>query len=261
MKIIFIGGTHGRHLYYANAVHNTFGLAGIISETRENIVPKPPNGLQKIDHDNFIKHFENRDNAEKKFFGNQSSPDCKTISVEPENLSGKESVRFINEIKPDIVLTFGCKIIKKPLFSVLPKHTLNLHMGLSPQYRGTATLFWPFYFMEPTYAGSTFHYLVSETDAGDVVHQSIPEIKKGDKIHDVACRAVIQSVADILILLDMFKDKGEWKFYKQKTTGKNFLSSDFKPEHLRIIYNLFGDDMVTQYLEGTLSSRKPNLIR
>jgi hypothetical protein len=261
MKIIFIGGTHNRHLYYANAIHKTFGLSGIISETRENILPKPPSGIEKIDHDNFIKHFKNRDDAEKKFFGEQSAPDCKTISVKPEHLSGDESVQFIKEINPDVVLTFGCKIIKESLSSALPKHTINLHMGLSPRYRGTATLFWPFYFMEPTYAGSTFHYLTPETDAGDIIHQSTPELKKEDKIHDVACKAVIQSVTDMLVLLEIFKNNGGWKSRKQKSTGKNFIGLDFKPEHLRVIYNLFNDDIVARYLDGTLSSRKPKLIR
>ncbi len=52
-----------------------------------------------------------------------------------------------------------------------------------------------------------------------------------------------------------------WKSYKQQGTGKNFLSSDFKPEHLRVIYNVFDNDVVGEYLGGNLKSKTPKLVR
>lgn len=35
------------------------------------------------------------------------------------------------------------------------------------------------------------------------------------------------------------------------------LYKQFKPEHLRVIYNLFNDDMVKKYLDGKLQSKIP----
>lgn len=113
--------------------------------------------------------------------------------------------------------------------------------------------------MEPNYAGSTFHYIVSEPDAGDIIHQSIPKLEKNDTIHDVACKTIIQSTQDALKLLKIFNEKKCWQKFFQKGTGKNFFQSDFKPEHLRVIYNIFNDDMVKIYLEGRLKSKTPNL--
>ena len=40
------------------------------------------------------------------------------------------------------------------------------------------------------------------------------------------------------------------KAFKQKGTGKNFLESDFKPEHLRVIYDQFNDQMVDEFLQN-----------
>jgi len=115
--------------------------------------------------------------------------------------------------------------------------------------------------MEPTYAGTTFHYIVAEPDAGEIIHQVVPPLDPKDGIHDVACKAVIQSTQDAVQLLEIYQSAGSWKRHKQRSTGKNFLSSDFKPEHLRVIYNVFDDDMVRRYLEGKLISKQPQLFR
>jgi methionyl-tRNA formyltransferase len=183
------------------------------------------------------------------------------LEIRPERLNSAEVVGFVKKTKPDATFIFGASLIKEPLLSTLPHNTLNLHLGISPRYRGAATLFWPFYFLEPPYAGSTFHYIVGEPDAGDIVHQAVPHLDIRDGIHDVACKTVIVSAHEALALIEILRDKGRWKTRKQRSTGKNFLASDFKPEHLRVIYNQFNDDIVKYYLEGKLKSKTPNLVR
>ena len=178
-----------------------------------------------------------------------------------EDLNSPESAEFVRRIAPDIALIFGCSLIKDPLKSALPPLTVNLHLGLSPWYRGGATLFWPFYFMEPNFAGSTFHFIVNEPDAGDIIHQSVPELSSEDGIHDVACKTVVASSEDAVRLLKIAAAGGRWDRYRQKGTGKNFLRSDFRPEHLRVIYNVFNDDMVRHFLDGNIKTRQLKLVR
>ncbi len=261
MKIVWLGGSHPRHLYYINKICEKFELAGAVIEVRENLLPTPPDGLEDIDRENFIKHFNNRELAEKKYFGDQKFPDCSIHKVEHGEINTPESAEFVKSINPDLVLIFGCGLVKSPITEVLPAHTVNLHLGLSPRYRGAATLFWPFYFLEPTYSGSTFHYIVSEPDAGEIIHQVTPQLFEDDGIHDVACRTVVQSALEAQQLLKIFEEKGGWVTRKQKATGKNFLASDFIPQHLRLIYNLYNDDIVRQYLSGKLKCKTPNLYR
>ena len=261
MKILFIGGNHPRHLYYANKINEKFPFSGTILQMRENLLPNTDICLDEHDKQNFLKHFSNREKLEKKYFGEQKLPECVTLKISKDELNSEKSSKFVNEIRPDLVLIFGCGLIKDPLFSTLPKESINLHLGLSPRYRGSATLFWPFYFMEPNFAGSTFHYIISEPDAGNLIHQSTPKLEINDTIHDVACKTVIQSTEDVLKLLKIYKENRRWKKFTQKGTGKNFLQNDFKPEHLRVIYDVFDDDMVKKYLNGKLKSKNPNLIK
>lgn len=261
MRILWIGGTHPRHLYYINTIHKAFPLAGAIVERRENLVPEPPPDLAEIDRANFFRHFDTRAKAESAYFGHPSLPECPRLEVTGETLNSDGSVEFVRSIQPDLVLVFGSGMIRLPLANALPEHTINLHLGLSPRYRGAATLFWPFYFLEPPYAGTTFHYIVQEPDAGDIIHQVVPKLSPDDGIHDVACKAVVASAREAIPLLEIFQQRGQWERHAQRATGKNFLASDFKPEHLRMIYNAFNDDMVRLYLEGRLKSKVPKLVR
>jgi methionyl-tRNA formyltransferase len=261
MKILWITGSHPRHLFYVNTINKAFPVSGGIMQRRENIVPKPPEGIAETDRLNFIRHFKNRDIAEQKYFKGQPAPDCPILEVTKDDINSARSIEFVKKIKPDIALTFGCELVREPLMSALPRDTINLHLGLSPRYRGAATLFWPFYFLEPPYAGATFHYIVAEPDAGDIVHHVVPELSPEDNIHDVACKCVVQSALDMVRLLEIFASDGGWKSHRQKSTGKNFLGSDFKPQHLRMIYNVYNDDIVREYLEGRLVSKKPKLVR
>ena len=218
--------------------------------------------MKNIDAINFAKHFTKRANAEAIHFGDTDIKiiKCNKLEVSEENLNSQNSIDFIEKINPDIVLLFGTGLIKEQLFSTLPKNTINLHLGLSPRYRGAATLFWPFYFLEPQFAGSTFHHIISEPDAGDIIHQLVPKLEKGDSLHDVACKVILESTEICIKLVRKFSETGYWKTYKQKSSGKIFLEKDFSAHHLRIIYNTFSDDIVDFFLESKSTQKKPFLF-
>jgi len=261
MKYLIIGGDHPRHLHYLNSIVNNATVVGAILEKRESFIPEPPEGLEKKDHENFIRHFENREKYELEFFGKEKKlPECPIHYVIEETLSNEESVKFIKKLKPDVVFIFGTGMIREPLYSSLPKLKINLHLGISPRYRGSATLFWPFYFLEPNWAGSTFHLITDEPDAGDIIHQSLPVLEKGDTIHEIACKVVQQSAIDVKMIIDTLERGRELVLHKQKGTGKNFLTRDFIPQHLRIIYDLYDDDIVNQFLDKKITPRNPNPI-
>lgn len=258
-RIMWIGGNQPRHLYYINEINKEFPVAGGIMLDRGNPIPTMDPLLAPKDQRNMTKHFWDRMEAEEKYFGTQPTPDFPILKVNKDEMSSLNSVDFVNNIKPDIVLVFGAAMIREPLFSALPKDTINLHLGLSPRYRGAATLFWPFYMLEPNWAGSTFHYIVNTPDGGDIIHQVTPDLEETDGIHDVACKTILKSTIEAVSLLKTF---GNWKTYTQKPeAGKNFLESDFKPQHLRLIYNVYNNDIVKRYLNGEIKSKPVKLYR
>jgi len=258
-RIGWVGGDQPRHLYYINEIAKEFPVMGGIMQTRGNAVPTIEASADAKDKSNWTRHFWDRLQAEEKYFGKQEDPKFPLLKVNKEELNSLNSVDFMENIMPDIVLVFGSGMIREPLMSALPKDTINLHLGLSPRYRGAATLFWPFYMLEPNWAGTTFHYIVDTPDGGDIIHQVTPKLDKDDGIHDVACKNVLESTKEACRLLKMYPD---WIKYPQKPEGgKNFLESDFKPQHLRMIYNIYNNDIVKRYLNGEINSKEPKLRR
>lgn len=258
MRIMWIGGSHPRHLFYINKIADDYEVHGALIQKRSGMMPKPPIHLKQRERQLWQKHFEERYQAESKYFGFQMSPDTEVLEVEPHELESKQAVEFVEKIAPDLVLIFGCGMIRGELAKILPKRSINLHLGISPRYRGAATLFWPFYFLEPQWAGCTFHKIVYEPDAGDILHQCTPHLERGDGIHDVACKAVIHAAGEMRRLL---YHTPAWKYKAQTATGKNFLASDFKAQHLEMIYGVFDNDIVDHYLDGVLPGREPKLWR
>lgn len=264
-KILIFSGDHPRHLYVNSLImKKNFKCAAVIMK-REKFVPNNPKFLNSLDEKNYKKHFEARKNEELKAFGNlkvdivfKNTPKIQCVA---DKLNSDKVIKFVKKFSPDLGFIFGAGLIKKRLMNVLPKNTINLHLGLSPYYRGSATLFWPFYFLLPQYAGITFHKISKHIDEGPILHQSVPKLEFGDKIHKVAVKAVIKSKKDLNKILNGFEKRKKFKYYKPKHTGKIFFSKSFKPFHLRVIYNLSEDNIVDQYLKGDLSKTKPKLVK
>jgi methionyl-tRNA formyltransferase len=159
-----------------------------------------------------------------------------------------------------LAFIFGTDIIKDPLLSCLPQDRVNLHLGLSPWFRGSATLFWPFYFLQPQFAGATFHQILPEADAGQILHQCVPDLRPGDGIHDVGVRTVQSAQLALGKLLDSYADRGGWAYQEQRSTGRLFLTRDFQSSHLRVIYDLYDNKIVDAYLNGEIEQRIPRLV-
>jgi hypothetical protein len=257
-RILWLGGDQPRHLHYINGLKD-LNIVGGIMQMRGNSIPERPKGLKSVDKINWSIHFKQRKEAEEKYFGVPGLPHIPLLVVDKETLNDTDSVEFVKKMKPDIALIFGTGMVREPLASALPKDTINLHLGLSPRYRGAATLFWPFYFLEPNFAGTTFHYIEQSPDAGSIIHQVVPKLERNDGIHDVACKAVLESTIQAVALIKKYP---EWIKYPQKPeAGKNFLESDFKPQHLRMIYQVYKNDIVRAYLDGEIHPKEPKLRR
>lgn len=264
MKILILSGTHPRHLFVHQQVLAGATACAAIVMQRESTMPEPPGGLPARDRENFVLHFRERNDCETRGFGELRPEtvfaDCATHFCSPATLNSPATAQFAKAFGADIAFIFGTDLVKDPLLSALPADRINLHLGLSPWYRGSATLFWPFYFLQPQLAGVTFHQIVPAADAGAILHQSVPELRLGDGIHDVAVRAVTKAGGELRNLLAARRRDGGWRYHGQKTPGRLFRASDFEPAHLRVIYDLFEGRMVDEYLEGRLGRRAPELV-
>ncbi len=265
MRLLLISGSHSRHLYVMQQLLQVDNPVGVIVMQREATVPDAPLTINQTDEAIFKQHFDIRQAVEDREYGKllhegvfQNFPILERSS---ENLNSSETAQFIQKCNPTACIIFGSDLINGEVLKSLPPFTLNFHLGLSPWYRGSATLFWPFYFMEPQFAGSTIHKIVLEADAGVVLQQTVPKLSTEMGIHDVGAATVKAGCKDLVTALELFKNDQNMTFSEQKTSGRLFLTKDFLPHHLRVNYNLFGDKMTKAFLDGSLGKKMPRLIQ
>lgn len=264
MKLLLFSGTHPRHLFVNKELLKRFEEVLVIVMQREELLPSPPPDLTGHDRRLFERHFLNRYNVERKTYGDLKAEEiykgCKVITVSPAELNTLALATEVEGFGADFCFIFGVDLILEPLIDVLPKDKINLHLGLSPWYKGGATLYWPFYHLEPQFCGVTFHQITTSADAGEIIHQCVPELKRGDSIHHVGARCVMKARDDLKKIIDHWDKFGEFSGLLQTTSGRNWRGVDFQPAQLRVIYDLFEDSIVDQYLDGKLGSRAPKLF-
>src|SRR5581483_4489456 len=81
----------------------------------------------------------------------------------------------------DIYVVFGASYIKQPLIDLLTgKRAINIHMGVSPYYRGSSCNFWAMYDRRPEMVGATIHLLSRGLDNGPMLFHALPPAEPCD---------------------------------------------------------------------------------
>ena len=270
MKVLAIIGNHPRNLAFLSVISKNIKIDKLIIYKRDNLLPKPPKNLSK-DLINLWKfHFKKREILENKYFKNENYITKKfkgTITInKSKDLNSKKLNRIIKDEKFDLCFISGIPIIKKELLTVLPKYTINLHLGLIPFYKGSITGFWPFYFMCPTMMGTTYHIIDENIDAGEIIHQNTPVLQRGDSMHEVSCKAIKAALKDFPKILRYIKIRLKRNIHPKinkslRIKGRVYKKSDWHPKMLKKIYIKFNDKIVDLYLDKKIKSKIPKLIK
>lgn len=261
MNLIFITGDHPRHAFIARTLATTGLLSAIIREHRGHFVPQPPAGLSASLTALFNHHFKLRSEVENTVFGPAIWPEVEILDTSMEALNGPATQALIRRIQPQLLLSYGCHRLDEATLSLAPGDAWNIHGGLSPWYRGAITHFWPSYLLEPQMTGMTVHQLTQQLDAGAMVHQCVAPMVRGDGLHRLAARAVETLATELPQLVTMQHQGQAIQLHHHTTPGKLWLARDWRPEHLKLIYECYEDKIVDAWLDGQLDNRPPELHR
>ncbi len=82
-----------------------------------------------------------------------------------------ETLQFIKDHRPDLIVTLMHQIVKSPLISIPTQGVINIHPGLLPRFRGIQPYFWELS-ESSAEAGVTLHFIDDEgIDTGRVIGQ------------------------------------------------------------------------------------------
>ena len=260
-KILLITGNHPRHIFFTDYIYKKYSLDSLIIENKGKLKIDMPKKINAHDKKNFEKYFSERIKKENSYFGKYKFPKIKnTIKINSKKFKRKNILNFVKDLDVNFVIVFGSSIIPEIILKNLPKKIYNLHLGIVQKYRGSAPLFWPFIFFEPNYVGGSIHKIIKKVDAGNIIHQYQTKLQFNYGIHDVACKCVIDGAKSFIKLIK-FNETKKLREFKQKSLGKNFKNSDFKPELLRIIYDLQKNQLPKQFIDKKIFSNNPKLFK
>ena len=214
MKLGILTSVQTRHRYFVNRLCSCFDVRAVVYETiayaPENISPSE----LTVDEQGIVdRHFEDRACQEERFFGGGAAPiepdgDCMVLNLAPGLLNDPDTMRSLDAAGVDAVVVFGTNLITAPLLNRFPHRMLNMHLGLSPYYRGTATNFYPLLNDEPEYVGATIHLLDAGIDTGPILRHARPAIVADDGPHTIGCKAIESGIdAMIDVLADFQNDR------------------------------------------------------
>ena len=201
LRLMILCGRSARHLHVANTLCRAGEALAIVQETGGEWNLKKT--LKKLRPDNLFRKAWRwlRDrrrytgNPEAKFFFPHGEPRLAHPELvrEVPHINHPEVAKLARELKPDLICVFGTSLIRGDLLKEGRLGIINLHGGLSPEYRGADCTFWALYNGEPEKIGCTLHYIDAGIDTGRLIAHISPEVREGDSELELFWRAVRDS--------------------------------------------------------------------
>ena len=200
-NVMVLCGGSPRHLYVANFLCDALPVVAIVQETGGQWTWTK---VRKLLRPATLWSKGNRwlrdrrrygDGGEARFFFDDRPPalDRPELRVAVPHINHPDVVALADRLRPDVIAVFGTSLIRGALLERGRLGMLNLHGGLSPDYRGADCTFWALYNNQPEQVGCTLHFINAGIDTGKLVAHVRPAVAPGDEELTLFWRAVRDS--------------------------------------------------------------------
>lgn len=93
--------------------------------------------------------------------------------IKVNSVNDSETINILNELKPDIVIVNGCRLISKKVLNEVNAIFINTHEGITPKYRGIHGAYWALVNSDKDNCGVTVHLVDKGVDTGGILYQGI----------------------------------------------------------------------------------------
>ena len=254
MKITLFTSNQNRHNYLINSLSRICKELFVVQECKTifpGIVPGhyPATNTMK-------KYFQKVISAELNLFGNSFvNKFNKNIKILPLQLGdlNKCSMTLLNDfLQSDYYIVFGSSYIKGELVEFLVNNkAINIHMGVSPYYRGSDCNFWALYDNNPHLVGATIHLLSKGLDSGPLLYHAMSNIITNPFEYSMstvksAFDSLIEKIKDDSILSikpELQNKSNEIKYSKEDEFNENIVK-DFLKKKIRLNLKMFNNSLL-----------------
>ncbi|OOZ44933.1 formyl transferase [Solemya velum gill symbiont] len=198
-----------------------------------------------------LKHLSAREQSEKDFyelFTETASDNSNPIYLPKGDINKPEYADAIINSNPDLLISYGCSIIKEPLLSAFEGRFINVHLGLSPYYRGSGTNYWPLVNGEPEFVGATFMYIDAGIDTGEIIHQIRANFSLGDTPSQVGNRLIVEMSRVFQKIIINFDKLEKMEQLPVPPDEKVCMKKHYTDESVISLYRNFENGLIEKYL-------------
>ncbi len=263
-KIIILTGSEIRHQYFKIKLSSDvrFKTIRTYCEGEEKSLEqrifsnKKSSELEKF-------HVQSRAQSELDFFLEyilQAKDSSKSKNIKKGAINDQKIVKEILTLKPDLLVCFGSSLIKSNLIDKFKNRFLNVHLGLSPYYRGSGTNIWPIINKELKYIGVTFMKIDRGIDTGEIIHQIRPKIYLADNSHTIGNRLIKDMSRCFCDIIANHNNLSSEPQPNKRIKGKLYLQKDFNHKSCKKLYENINSDMIKKYLSNIKNYKSPKLV-
>ncbi len=253
MKVIILTGSEIRHEYFRKKLASDVQITVLGSYCEGSEKSLHNRLLENADASRLqIQHVEARLQSEKDFFGEYiASAEDKSnpILIKKGAINDANIVNEIINLNPDLLVCYGSSLIRSELITKFENKFLNVHLGLSPYYRGSGTNIWPLINNEPDMVGATFMYIDAGIDTGEIIHQIRADIFLGDSPHTIGNRLIRKMTSTYAEIISKFPYLEREK--QPVHEGKLYLQKHFVSDSCRLIYRNLEMGMIENYINSS----------
>jgi hypothetical protein len=243
MKITLFTSSEPRHIALAESLAKISNELCVCTEVRTFFSGEVDDFFHKSPV--MADYFSNVNRAQDQVFGTpRPFPESAQVMAMKLNDLSRVPLGWIEDfLHSDLYIVFGASFIKGPLISFLvDKRAVNIHMGISPLYRGNSCNFWAAYDGRADLIGATIHELTSGLDSGPMLMHTLPKPVSADPflVGMLAVKAAHEALVSHIQAGDLLH-----------------LDAINQDKSLEIRYTKnadFHDDVATEYLERLPSS-------
>lgn len=245
-RIALLTSNHLRHRWVAAQLAEVAELVCVMTEAK----PPQNQGASAVEADEIRAYFHERGQAEARWF--QDAPNhlaqiAQQVRELPwQGANTPEVFDLLRGANVTRVFLFGASIIRDPMLAYFKGHIVNMHLGLSPYYRGSATNYWPLVDGQPECVGVTVHHATAIVDGGGILAQARPNMAADDSIHDIGCKTIMTGAALLQRLAHQHGDLAEG--VAQTSSGKLCRRGDFNVESLRNMQARMSSGIISDYM-------------
>lgn len=169
----------------------------------------------------------------------------RVLPIKMGDLSSLTEEHLTSFLNSDYHLVFGASYIRGWLADALvARGAINIHMGVSPYYRGSSCNFWALWDRRPEFVGATVHLLSQGLDSGPMLFHVRPRFE-GQDLFRWTMQAVEDVQVEIVEKLSNFTLKGMSPVYQDRSL------------ELRYSRNVdFTDEVARKFLDSSMSGNE-----